>query len=234
MAPACAWWGVQVIAWTPPCSSCARRTGMRVSRWVRGTCGEDLSLEPCAAWRLRSRPGPGGCHVAGCRACPPTWRSPGTSRRWPTTPRRRWGASTFGECGAALLLACTTRAPGERAQRISGRYDPSDSGLQLRDTMPCTDSLTTPTLRVPVCRINNAGTNAYRYGPLMESDDEELAEIVGTNVLGVMLCCKEVRLTNRGRWAGPPSTGHADESSGCTPQDSACGCCASCTRRQSG
>lgn len=43
-------------------------------------------------------------------------------------------------------------------------------------------------------RINNAGTNAYRYGPLAESDDEELEEIVTTNVLGVMLCCREVGL----------------------------------------
>lgn len=41
-------------------------------------------------------------------------------------------------------------------------------------------------------RINNAGTNAYRYGPMAESTDEELSQIVGTNVLGVMLCCKEV------------------------------------------
>ncbi|GFR42669.1 hypothetical protein Agub_g3480 [Astrephomene gubernaculifera] len=39
--------------------------------------------------------------------------------------------------------------------------------------------------------INNAGTNGYRYGPLSDSSDEELAAIVGTNVLGVMLCCKE-------------------------------------------
>lgn len=42
-------------------------------------------------------------------------------------------------------------------------------------------------------RINNAGTNAYKYGPLLESDDEDLEAIVDTNVLGVMLCCKEVR-----------------------------------------
>lgn len=42
------------------------------------------------------------------------------------------------------------------------------------------------------CRINNAGTNAYKYGPLLESDDEDLEAIVDTNVLGVMLCCKEV------------------------------------------
>lgn len=40
--------------------------------------------------------------------------------------------------------------------------------------------------------INNAGTNGYRYGPMAESTDEELQQIVGTNVLGVMLCCKEV------------------------------------------
>ncbi|GAX82933.1 hypothetical protein CEUSTIGMA_g10360.t1 [Chlamydomonas eustigma] len=39
--------------------------------------------------------------------------------------------------------------------------------------------------------INNAGTNAYKYGPLMESTDEDLMEIVQTNVLGIMLCCKE-------------------------------------------
>eukprot|EP00879_Flechtneria_rotunda_P023845 GHRR01025253.1.p1 GENE.GHRR01025253.1~~GHRR01025253.1.p1 ORF type:complete len:268 (+),score=73.44 GHRR01025253.1:721-1524(+) len=39
--------------------------------------------------------------------------------------------------------------------------------------------------------INNAGTNAYKYGPLLESDDEDLEAIVETNVLGVMLCCKE-------------------------------------------
>jgi len=39
--------------------------------------------------------------------------------------------------------------------------------------------------------INNAGSNGYTYKPLLESDDAALAEIVGTNVLGVMLCCKE-------------------------------------------
>jgi chlorophyll(ide) b reductase len=43
--------------------------------------------------------------------------------------------------------------------------------------------------------INNAGTNAYRYGPLLDSDDATLARIVETNVLGVLLCCREaVRL----------------------------------------
>ena len=42
-------------------------------------------------------------------------------------------------------------------------------------------------------RINNAGTNAYKYGPLLESDDDDLAAIVGTNVLGTMMACKEVR-----------------------------------------
>lgn len=50
---------------------------------------------------------------------------------------------------------------------------------------------------LPYTRINNAGTNAYRYGPLAESEDEELAQIVSTNVLGVMLCCKEVRQGGR-------------------------------------
>ena len=45
----------------------------------------------------------------------------------------------------------------------------------------------------PMCRINNAGTNAYKYRPLTDSTDEDLQEIVTTNVLGIMLCCREVR-----------------------------------------
>ena len=42
------------------------------------------------------------------------------------------------------------------------------------------------------CRINNAGSNAYKYKPLLESTDADLIRIVETNVLGVMLGCKEV------------------------------------------
>lgn len=46
--------------------------------------------------------------------------------------------------------------------------------------------------------INNAGSNAYKYGSLVESVDEDLVEIVETNVLGVMLCCKEaIRVMRR-------------------------------------
>lgn len=39
--------------------------------------------------------------------------------------------------------------------------------------------------------INNAGTNAYYYGPLSDASEADLASIVETNVLGVMLCCRE-------------------------------------------
>ena len=41
-------------------------------------------------------------------------------------------------------------------------------------------------------RINNAGSNAYKYKTLSESTDADLIRIVETNVLGVMLGCKEV------------------------------------------
>ncbi len=44
-----------------------------------------------------------------------------------------------------------------------------------------------------LCRINNAGSNAYKYKPLAESTDADLIRIVETNVLGVMLGCKEVQ-----------------------------------------
>ncbi|XP_021715288.1 chlorophyll(ide) b reductase NOL, chloroplastic-like isoform X1 [Chenopodium quinoa] len=39
--------------------------------------------------------------------------------------------------------------------------------------------------------INNAGSNAYSYKPLAEASDEDLIEVVTTNTLGLMLCCRE-------------------------------------------
>ena len=38
--------------------------------------------------------------------------------------------------------------------------------------------------------INNAGTNSYMFKTLIETAESDLAEIVDTNVLGVMLCCQ--------------------------------------------
>ena len=43
------------------------------------------------------------------------------------------------------------------------------------------------------CRLNNAGSNAYKYVPLASASDADLINIVETNVLGVMLCCREVQ-----------------------------------------
>lgn len=43
------------------------------------------------------------------------------------------------------------------------------------------------------CRINNAGSNGYKYGVLGDYTDAELVNIVETNVLGVMLGCREVQ-----------------------------------------
>jgi chlorophyll(ide) b reductase len=39
--------------------------------------------------------------------------------------------------------------------------------------------------------INNAGTNSYTFKPLMEQEAEEIAAVVQTNVLGVLLGCRE-------------------------------------------
>ncbi|XP_074562967.1 chlorophyll(ide) b reductase NOL, chloroplastic [Curcuma longa] len=39
--------------------------------------------------------------------------------------------------------------------------------------------------------INNAGSNAYSYKPLAETSDENLMEVVTTNTLGLMICCRE-------------------------------------------
>ncbi|KAG0497211.1 hypothetical protein HPP92_001902 [Vanilla planifolia] len=39
--------------------------------------------------------------------------------------------------------------------------------------------------------INNAGSNAYSYKPLAETSDDDLMEVVTTNTLGLMICCRE-------------------------------------------
>ncbi|KAF5446380.1 hypothetical protein F2P56_032014 [Juglans regia] len=39
--------------------------------------------------------------------------------------------------------------------------------------------------------INNAGSNAYSYKPLAEASDEDLIDVVTTNTLGLMICCRE-------------------------------------------
>ncbi|KAJ4843988.1 hypothetical protein Tsubulata_043397 [Turnera subulata] len=39
--------------------------------------------------------------------------------------------------------------------------------------------------------INNAGSNAYSYKTLAEASDEDLIEVVTTNTLGLMICCRE-------------------------------------------
>ncbi len=59
-----------------------------------------------------------------------------------------------------------------------------------------------------LARVNNAGTNAYKYGLLAEACDADLVDIVQTNVLGVMLGCKEARVPrSRARSRRPPRGG---------------------------
>ncbi|EFN50529.1 hypothetical protein CHLNCDRAFT_55778, partial [Chlorella variabilis] len=52
--------------------------------------------------------------------------------------------------------------------------------------------------------INNAGTNAYRVGPLASQDNEDIISIIETNVIGVMLGCKEAIRVMKDQ----PSGGH--------------------------
>lgn len=46
--------------------------------------------------------------------------------------------------------------------------------------------------------INNAGTNAYRFGALEDQPPEDLEAILTTNVLGAMLGCRAVRIKGGG------------------------------------
>lgn len=48
-----------------------------------------------------------------------------------------------------------------------------------------------------LCRINNAGSNAYKYATLADSAEADLINIVETNVLGTMLGTREVSGSGR-------------------------------------
>jgi chlorophyll(ide) b reductase len=50
--------------------------------------------------------------------------------------------------------------------------------------------------------INNAGSNAYSYKPLIDAVESDLVDIVDTNVLGVMLCCQAAIKRMRRQKAG--------------------------------
>lgn len=52
--------------------------------------------------------------------------------------------------------------------------------------------------------INNAGTNAYRVGPLAAQEHDDIIAIVESNVIGVMLGCKEAIRVMRNQ----PTGGH--------------------------
>ncbi|XP_047178162.1 chlorophyll(ide) b reductase NOL, chloroplastic isoform X2 [Vigna umbellata] len=52
-------------------------------------------------------------------------------------------------------------------------------------------SISLPLSSLEIMQINNAGSNAYSYKPLVEASDEDLIEVVTTNTLGLMICCRE-------------------------------------------
>eukprot|EP00890_Picochlorum_soloecismus_P005344 jgi/Picsp_1/5810/NSC_03169-R1_chlorophyll b reductase chloroplastic-like len=50
--------------------------------------------------------------------------------------------------------------------------------------------------------VNNAGTNAYTFRPILEQENENIEEVVMTNMLGVMYCSKEAIRIMRGQNTG--------------------------------
>ena len=50
--------------------------------------------------------------------------------------------------------------------------------------------------------VNNAGTNAYTFRPILEQENDNIEEVVMTNMLGVMYCSKEAIRIMRGQNTG--------------------------------
>lgn len=133
------------------------------------------------------------------------------------------GAHGWGRGGGTCGRPCTllwrrltqSRAPPPaRAHALARAHSTAVRGgsAELYSQKACRRRHACPVVTCPVpprgiCglrRINNAGSNGYRYGPLLESTDEALEEIVETNVLGVMLSCREAIRVMRSQ----PSAGH--------------------------
>ncbi|TQD82727.1 hypothetical protein C1H46_031696 [Malus baccata] len=72
-------------------------------------------------------------------------------------------------------------------QHVSGTNCDVREGENVKDLV----SFAQKNLKYIDIWINNAGSNAYSYKPLAEASDEDLIEVVTTNTLGLMLCCRE-------------------------------------------
>ena len=106
-------------------------------------------------------------------------------------------AEQFLEQGDAVVITSRSeQAVDETVLELAGKY-----GAERVGGIPCNvckgpevaalaDYAVEKFGRVDIW-INNAGTNAYYYGPLSEASESDLTAIVETNVLGVMLCCRE-------------------------------------------
>eukprot|EP00268_Persea_americana_P050204 TRINITY_DN5443_c0_g1_i1.p1 TRINITY_DN5443_c0_g1~~TRINITY_DN5443_c0_g1_i1.p1 ORF type:complete len:395 (+),score=71.60 TRINITY_DN5443_c0_g1_i1:96-1187(+) len=73
------------------------------------------------------------------------------------------------------------------AQRVSGTVCDVRKGDEIKKLV----TFARDKLKYIDIWINNAGSNAYTYKPLSEASDEDLIEVVTTNTLGLMICCRE-------------------------------------------
>ncbi|EOA12346.1 hypothetical protein CARUB_v10007884mg [Capsella rubella] len=111
--------------------------------------------------------------------------------------RRRLLAERFGLATIVVsrqdLLVSSAHAAAIEA-RVSGKREPmvppynilitgSTKGYALaREFLKAGDN-------VVIC--SRSGSNAYSFKPLADASDEDLIEVVKTNTLGLMLCCRE-------------------------------------------
>ncbi|KAB1202001.1 Chlorophyll(ide) b reductase NOL, chloroplastic [Morella rubra] len=105
-----------------------------------------------------------------------------------------WSSGDKDEVRVPVEKGCKGWSRGRTPKLQEGSTDgspgctqPKDVKNRLMDSIPSLQSY--PTLIV--MQINNAGSNAYSYKPLSEASDEDLIDVVTTNTLGLMICCRE-------------------------------------------
>ena len=126
---------------------------------------------------------------------------------WPATARCARDTLTMGAGDNVALCSRTDEAVRVTVKELRGRYGKervtgaSCNVCKAADVQALVERTQADLGDIDIW-INNAGSNAYSFKPLIESSESDLMDIVDTNVLGVMICCqaaiKAMRKQERG------------------------------------
>ncbi|CAG9460884.1 unnamed protein product [Pedinophyceae sp. YPF-701] len=108
---------------------------------------------------------------------------------------------------SVLVCSRTERSVRSAVKDLSSRYDPERvrgiaCDVSDQESVERLAAFATEQFGAIDLWINNAGSNGYKFEALSESEGDMLEEIVSTNVLGTLVCCRQAIRTMREQPAG--------------------------------